>query len=196
MSEVISSASAQLQPGLEFELNQPAKRRKISLGTRITTLIPYIIVYTFWLLAAFVATIVAWFTILITGRYPRGLFNFTAGAWRHMVRVNAYAILIVDSPPPFSGRRDPAYPLQVDVTPLPQYNRLLTLFRFPLLIPFFIVTYAAEILAFIAWVPSLLSITFLRYQPSALQRICANFIRLWARFTSSAFLMTEILWVS
>jgi len=149
MSDVISPPPIQVRPGIEFDLRQPPARRRIKIGTRAALLAPYIIVYTFWLIGALASSVIAWFTILITGRYPRGLFDFTASAWRHMVRVNAYALLLVDDPPKFTGARDPSYLLQVDVSPLPECNRLLTLFRFPLLIPLFIVTFLTEILAFI-----------------------------------------------
>ena len=45
----------------------------------------------------------AWSTILITGRYPRGLFDFVVGVARSWLRVQVYAFLLVtDRCPPFS----------------------------------------------------------------------------------------------
>ena len=50
----------------------------------------------------FVASI-AWFAILLTGRYPQPLFDFVVGVGRWGLRVNAYAFLLVtDRYPPFS----------------------------------------------------------------------------------------------
>lgn len=197
MSEELSPASTLGRlPGLQFELSQPSARRKISLASRVASLIPYIVVWFAWLFAAFAVTVVAWFAILITGRYPSGLFAFNARAWRFLVRTNSYAFLLVDVGPPFSGGKDLAYPLQVDITPLPQYNRVLTLLRFPALIPLSIVTLAATLMAYIAWVPSLLSITLFRHQPASLQKAIAFYMRTWAGFISSVFLLTEILWVA
>jgi hypothetical protein len=64
--------------------------------------IPHYIVLTFLWIAAFVAVIVAWFAILFTGRYPRGLFDFVLGVFRWSNRVVAYAfILVTDRYPPF-----------------------------------------------------------------------------------------------
>jgi hypothetical protein len=56
-------------------------------------------------IGAFFAVVLAWFAILATGRYPRGLFDFVVGVGRWGLRVNAYAFLLVtDRYPPFSLR--------------------------------------------------------------------------------------------
>ena len=63
---------------------------------------PHVIVLSFLGVASFIAIILAWFAILFTGRYPRGLFNFVVGVIRWSLRVEAYAILMVtDEYPPF-----------------------------------------------------------------------------------------------
>ena len=65
--------------------------------------IPHYFVLFFLSIASFVALIMAWFAILVTGRYPRGLFNFNVGVSRWWLRVRAYAFLLVtDRYPPFS----------------------------------------------------------------------------------------------
>ena len=64
--------------------------------------IPHYIVLFFLDVAAFVVVIVAWFAILFTGTYPRGMFGFVEGVIRWNVRVAGYAlILITDQYPPF-----------------------------------------------------------------------------------------------
>jgi hypothetical protein len=64
--------------------------------------IPHYIVLLFLDLGAFFAAIAAWFSILFTGRYPRGLFDYIAGVMRWHNRVIGYAlILLTDRYPPF-----------------------------------------------------------------------------------------------
>jgi Domain of unknown function (DUF4389) len=64
--------------------------------------IPHYIVLFFLYIAAIVVVIVAWFAILFTGRYPRGLFDFLQGVGRWSNRVVAYAlVLVTDAYPPF-----------------------------------------------------------------------------------------------
>jgi hypothetical protein len=64
--------------------------------------IPHYIVLFFLWIAAVVAVVIAWFAILFTGRYPRGLFDFVLGVIRWGNRVIAYAfVLVTDEYPPF-----------------------------------------------------------------------------------------------
>src|SRR5438046_3617361 len=53
--------------------------------------IPHVIVLIFLWIAFFVLSVCAWFAILFTGRYPRGIFDFNVGILRWTWRVSAYA---------------------------------------------------------------------------------------------------------
>ena len=65
--------------------------------------IPHYIVLCFLSIASIVVCIIAWFSILFTGHYPRGLFDFTVGVLRWTLRVSAYVFLLTtDKYPPFS----------------------------------------------------------------------------------------------
>ncbi len=83
-------------PNVEQDLNRWLPLVKWLLA------IPHFIVLIVLALLAVVAVIVAWFAILITGRYPRGLFDFVVAVMRWALRVQAYAFLLVtDRYPPF-----------------------------------------------------------------------------------------------
>lgn len=65
--------------------------------------IPHYIVLAFLAIGVVVAVIIAWFAILINGRYPKSLFDYVVGVMRWGLRVTAYAaILVTDIYPPFS----------------------------------------------------------------------------------------------
>jgi hypothetical protein len=64
--------------------------------------IPHYIALFVLTIASVVAVVMAWFAILFTGRYPRGLFRFVEGVMRWGLRVQAYAFLLTtDTYPPF-----------------------------------------------------------------------------------------------
>jgi hypothetical protein len=64
--------------------------------------IPHYVVLFFLYIGLILAVIAAWFAILFTGRYPRGLFDFVEGVFRWHNRVVGYAyILVTDEYPPF-----------------------------------------------------------------------------------------------
>lgn len=83
-------------PDVERDLN-----RWLPLVKWLLAIPHYIVLFFLWL-AALVAVIIAWFAILITGTYPRGLFNFVEGVFRWSNRVSGYAVtLVTDEYPPF-----------------------------------------------------------------------------------------------
>src|SRR3954469_6182415 len=67
--------------------------------------IPHYIVLAVLYIGAALAVVIAWFAILFTGRFPRGIFDYLVGVGRWSNRVTAYAfILVTDEYPPFRLR--------------------------------------------------------------------------------------------
>jgi hypothetical protein len=84
-------------PDVERDLN-----RWLPLVKWLLAIPHYVVLLFLWFIAVFVV-VIAWFAILLTGRYPRGLFDFVVGVGRWSLRVDAYAFLLVtDRYPPFS----------------------------------------------------------------------------------------------
>jgi hypothetical protein len=86
-------------PDVENDLN-----RWMPLVKWLLAIPHYVVLFVLGIFAIF-AAIIAWFAILVTGQYPRSLFDFVVGVGRWGLRVDAYAFLLVtDRYPPFSLR--------------------------------------------------------------------------------------------
>jgi hypothetical protein len=87
---------------VQFDLVYPERLSRGLIFIKWLLIIPHLFLLAFLGIAAYVVFILAWFAILITGRYPRGMFNFMVGLQRWGLRANLYANLLTDRYPPFS----------------------------------------------------------------------------------------------
>ena len=94
------------EQAVHLELDYPDAARDLNRWLPLVKwllAIPHFIVLAVLAVAAFICVVIAWFAIIFTGRYPRGLFDFVVGVQRWGLRVGAYAwLLITDKYPPFS----------------------------------------------------------------------------------------------
>jgi hypothetical protein len=140
-----------------FEADYVERRSRLSTFFRLILAIPVaIVLYVFGIVAWF-AVVIAWFAIILTGRYPKGLYEFVADFTRFLARVTAYSVLLTDAYPPFNGSHDASYPVRMEFAgPLERYSRLKTLFRVILAIPIVILRYVINLLleigAFASWI--------------------------------------------
>jgi len=116
--------------------------------------IPHYVVLAFLWLAFAVLSVVAFFAILFTGRYPRAIFEFNVGVlrWTWRVQYYAYGALATDRYPPFSLRDDPAYPARLQVEYPQRLSRGLVLVKWWLLaIPHYLVVGLFVGGTYVAW---------------------------------------------
>lgn len=89
---------------VEADLDETQLRRWMPLVKWFLAIPHFIVLVFLWIITALVVFL-AWFIILITGRFPRGLFDFVVGVSRWGWRVTAYvSLLSTDRYPPFSLR--------------------------------------------------------------------------------------------
>jgi len=88
---------------VETDIPVPLEPRdRLTVAFRPILALPHLLLV--WLLgiAWGVVSLVAWFAILVTGRYPERLYEFSVGALRWTTRVEAYLLLLTDEYPPFT----------------------------------------------------------------------------------------------
>jgi hypothetical protein len=87
----------ELEPALEG-------RNRLTTFFRYFMILPHVIVLAFVGLAVSIVFMVAWFAVIILGRWPDGMRDFVVGFLRWSTRLNAYAMLLTDEYPPFTTR--------------------------------------------------------------------------------------------
>jgi hypothetical protein len=111
--------------------------------------IPHAIILAFLWIGFWIATVVAFFAILFTGRYPRSLFDFNVGVLRWTWRVGFYgwAALGTDRYPPFTLKPDTEYPADLEIPYPERLSRVKVLFKWWLLV----LPHVAVLAAFYGW---------------------------------------------
>lgn len=132
--------------------------------------IPHYIVLSVLMLVAFVVVVIAFVATVISGRYPRGMFDFLVGTLRWSANVSAYVNLMTDRYPPFSLGQISGYPVTFDVA-YPQEGRIdrwRPILHWLLVIPFGIVAYVIAIVGSICIFLGFFAILFTRKFPIGL----------------------------
>jgi hypothetical protein len=155
---------------VSFEADYVERRSRLTTFFRLILAIPHLFLAAVWGFAMYFVVIVAWFALVITGRWPSSLYEFSAGYLRYITYLYGYLALLTDEYPPFGGSAEPQYPVRLNIgEPKPHYDRLKVALRIFLLIPVAIVMFVMAIVwqigSFVAW----FAIVILGKQPRGLQ---------------------------
>lgn len=154
-------------------------------------LIPHWIVLMFVGIAAFVAIVVSWFAVLITGKYPQGIHRFVTGTYRWGTRVSAYGILMTDAYPPFSLDHDDNYPARMDIAYNEPIARWRPLVHWLLVIPYLIVAAVLLMVVYVITIIAFFAILFTKKFPEALFDFNVVALRWQTRANAYSYWMTE-----
>jgi hypothetical protein len=119
---------------IRLVVNDDLQRNRLTVFFRLILAIPLFLWAILWGVIAWLAWIVNWFATLFMGQSPEGLHNFLATYLRYTTHVRAYALLVADPYPPFTGKEG-TYPIDLEVDPPQRQNRLTVFFRLILAIP-------------------------------------------------------------
>jgi len=156
---------------LRLEIDRQEEYSRFMPLIKWLLIVPHLIVLAFLAIGALFVVIFAFFAVLITGRFPRGAFDFLVGVYRWSVRVNAYARLMVDPYPPFSLEDDPAYPARFELAYPESVERWRPLVAWLLIIPYAIVAWVINIAAGFATLFAFFTILFTKRYPEGLFEI-------------------------
>lgn len=163
----------QLYP-VTYEADYIRERNRLTTFFRPIVSIPWMIVAYLYGIVATVVVIIAWFALILLGRYPQGMYDFIGGILRYTMRVNAFAYLQTDAWPPFGIADDPSYPVRVTFEPpAARQSRFKALFRLILLVPVIVLSYGVAFVQLGAVIVAWLTIVFRGYQPAAIHNALA-----------------------
>jgi hypothetical protein len=176
---------------VQLEIDYPASLSRWKIFFKWLMIIPNGIVLAFVGLAFGAIAFFAWFAVLFTGRYPRGFFDFAESYLRWSVNLQAYAWLLTDDYPPFSGAADKYPAVRLSVAYPDRLNQILLLFRgftiIPAVVVFAFVLFAAAVVQFIAW----FAILFTGNIPPGLFGFLVGTLRWNARIFAYFYFMTD-----
>lgn len=148
-----------VEPGadhpIQLMVDDDRKRSRLTVFFRWILAIPHYFWLFGWSIAVFFVIIVGWFAALIKGRLPDRMHAYLARYLTYSTRLTAYMNLLSNPYPPFNGRPDVNYPVDLHVAPLEDQSRWKILLRWFLAIPAIILAWVFQqvlgIIAFLGW---------------------------------------------
>ena len=175
---------------LVFDVEYPEKLSRGLIFVKGLLAIPHLIILYALMDVACAVTVVAWFAILFTGRYPKGLFDFVVGINRWQNNVDAYVLLLRDEYPPFSLSAG-QYPVTFDIEYPERLSRLLIFVKWLLIIPHLIVVLFLVIVYGITLVIAWFAILFTGRYPKGMFDFAVGLLRWGARINAYFLLMRD-----
>jgi hypothetical protein len=174
---------------VRFDVDYPECLSRWKIFIKWLLAFPHYIVLMLYGIAYYVTVIIAWFAILFTGRYPRGLFDFAVGLLRWSSRVTAYVYLMRDEYPPFGTGGD--YPVRLEFDYPERLSRWKIFVKWLLAIPHLLILYAYGILASAIMFVAFFVILFTGRYPKALFDLVVGYYRWNIRVSAYVLLLTD-----
>lgn len=177
---------------VSLQVDEPQPQNRLSVLIRIIFAIPAILFGIVIGIGLQIVALIAWVVILVTGKYPAGMMNFTEGGLRFSSRLSGYLYLLTDKSPSFSLDANPAYPVRLSVQgQIEGRNRLTVFFRLLMAIPHYLIlgvlNYVIGVVVFVAWLMAL----FTGSVAPGLHTFIAGYLRWTMRAQGYVLLVTD-----
>jgi len=147
-----------VSPTLNFDVPYPDRSSRLLALVRFLLVIPNAVALLFVAVLMYLVNGIAWLVIIITGKHPRGLWDFTLMTLRWAANLTCYSNYLRDEYPPFGGG---AYPVVFELDYPERVSRLRTFFRPLLALPnsfvFGFVSFVATFAVTAAWLVILIT---------------------------------------
>ena len=178
-----------------FDVAYPDKLNRLLWLIKPIMLIPHILFLLVLGIVFYIRVIIAWFTVVFTGKYPRSLFDGNVQFLRYAMNINAYAMMS-DLYPAFGTTPKPESPVTFDIAYPPdgkisRLNTLIPLIRVIILIVPIIVMYLRTIVAAILMYIAYLAILFTGNIPKGMFDFILETQRLTAKIQANLLFMTD-----
>lgn len=191
MSDVTATPSAAgPEYPVRFDVEYPDGLSRLLIFIKWLLAIPHFIILYALSVVLSAITIIAFFAILFTTRYPKGLFNIAVGVMRWQANVYAYILLLRDDYPPFSWESG-QYPLTLEIEYPDTLNRWLPLIKWLLIIPNMIVFLIVAIVAYIFLIIAWFAILFTGNFPRGMFNFVVGAMRWSLRLNAYTYLMRD-----
>ncbi len=169
------------------------ERNRVTTFFRGLLVIPNLIVVYIWGIGFMVTSLLAWFAILFTGKYPPGLYSFGVGYMRMLTDAFAYMHYMTDEYPPWSGTdaKAESYPVQYSIVYSGESNRVTVFFRFLLAIPAFIFAAVVYVASYVASIVAWFAILITGRYPEGILSFTQGALRTVMRVNSYYYYMTD-----
>lgn len=183
-----ASAGPTPEHPVALEVHDDRRRSRLTTFFRFFLTVPHMVWLLLWGIVVYFAVVAQWFFALVAGRPAAPLHRFLAAYVRYQTHVGAFLFMVANPFPGFTGR--PGYPVDVHVAPPDRQSRWVTLFRFFLALPAFILNSALNWLLIASGIGGWFAALVIGRMPEGLRNAGAHALRYNAQVNAYATLVT------
>ena len=187
---VYEAANVLRDDPIRLPVEDDLRRSRLTTFFRLPLSFPHFLWMVLWGIPAFFALIWNWFVLLFRGRPSERVHRFVARYVRYQTHVYAFAGLVANPFPGFTGRPG-TYPIDAELPPPGPQSRLVTGFRFILAFPALLISGAIFGAFFLAAVYTWFYALIRGRAPRGLRNLGAFYLRYNAQTTGYAALLTD-----